>query len=348
MLHAGVAQLVRVLLVDDCGQPVTTGGAAQVNFANASGGSIPAITLQNAGGGFWEGTWVPSNTASNVTLNFTASSAGASNGLLFPASVNVVVAAAASTAAQTSGLVNAATQTSAGVIAPGSIVSLYGTGLLDGAAQQADSAPLPTTLGTTQVFIGGQPLPMFYAGAGQINAVVPQTLNPNTSYQLVVSRGDTGSVPVNVTTAAYQPGIYTLDFSGNGQGAVEIAGTSIVAGPSGPGAQPARRGSDYLSIYATGLGPVTGANGEAAPADGAAAPTTLLYNAKATITATLGGVRAPVVFAGLTPGAVALYQVNVAVPAAVASGDAVPLILTVTDSGTGRQYVSNAVTVALQ
>jgi uncharacterized protein (TIGR03437 family) len=66
-----------------------------------------------------------------------------------------------------------------------------------------------------------------------------------------------------------------------------------------------------------------------------------------TVTATLGGVNTPVTFAGLTPGFVALYQVNVHVPSGVPTGDAVPLVLTVTNpDGTTAQ--SNTVTAAVQ
>ena len=60
------------------------------------------------------------------------------------------------------------------------------------------------------------------------------------------------------------------------------------------------------------------------------------------MTATLGGVDAPVVFSGLTPSLVGLYQVNVLVPAGVSAGSAAPLTIRVGDS------VSNSVSVALQ
>lgn len=62
----------------------------------------------------------------------------------------------------------------------------------------------------------------------------------------------------------------------------------------------------------------------------------------------MGGVNVPVVFSGLTPGTVGLYQVNVQVPAGMPTGGAISLVLTLTDPGTGTEFVSNTVTVAVQ
>ena len=47
----------------------------------------------------------------------------------------------------------------------------------------------------------------------------------------------------------------------------------------------------------------------------------------AVVTATVGGKAATVQFAGLTPGFVGLYQVNVQIPTGVTPGFAVPLVL---------------------
>ena len=65
------------------------------------------------------------------------------------------------------------------------------------------------------------------------------------------------------------------------------------------------------------------------PAAGAAAPNSPLSRTVATVGATIGGVNAPVIFAGLAPGFIGLYQVNVTVPLGAPVGGAVPLILLV-------------------
>jgi len=75
-------------------------------------------------------------------------------------------------------------------------------------------------------------------------------------------------------------------------------------------------------IYCTGLGEVTPAVVTGSPAP-AAPPAQTVNQVKVTI----GGLPAGVQFAGLTPGLVGVYQVNVVVPA-VKAGDQVPVVIT--------------------
>ena len=115
-----------------------------------------------------------------------------------------------------------------------------------------------------------------------------------------------------------------------------------MAAPASAVGRPAVRGSDFLVVYCTGLGPVVGANGEAGPSDGTGAPLSVVYRTQNVVTATLDGVDAPVVFSGLTPSLVGLYQVNVQVPAGISAGSAVALSIRV------GKAISNAVSVAIQ
>jgi uncharacterized protein (TIGR03437 family) len=56
---------------------------------------------------------------------------------------------------------------------------------------------------------------------------------------------------------------------------------------------------------------------------------------------------AQVEYAGLAPGFAGLFQVNVVIPAAVAPGDAVPVVLMITEPD-GRVRTSNTVTIAVE
>jgi uncharacterized protein (TIGR03437 family) len=128
------------------------------------------------------------------------------------------------------------------------------------------------------------------------------------------------------------PGIFTLDSSGKGQGAVTNAVTGQMAAP----ATPVARGQ-YVTIYCSGLGQVRSYPGTGEPAPATADSLTVLLP-----TVTIGGVSAPVQYSGLEPTFVGLYQVNAQVPASVMPGSAVSLMLSI--SGVN----SNTVTIAVQ
>jgi uncharacterized protein (TIGR03437 family) len=342
---------VRVEVVDDCGNATTAknGGAVQVTFSNGDA----VLNLNDVAGAIWEATWTPGNAATSVTLQASASEQGMtlSPSLIVGSSESVTVQPAnGNSAAQATGVVNAASsaQAMAGIVSPGSYVAIYGTRLAGNGSPSATSLPLPTTLNGTQVTLGGLPMPLLYASAGQLNALVPQGLAPNAEYPLAVVRGSTQSVPVPLTVTPLQPAIYTLDESGSGQAIAEIAGTAWLAAPAGNGSRPVQSGSEYLAVFCTGLGMVQGPNGEEEPGDGVAAPAGPIFQTTAQVLATIGGVNAPVTFAGLTPSFAGLYQVNIQVPAAVQTGSAVPLTLTVTDPVTAVVAYSNTVTIAVQ
>ncbi|HVW12125.1 MAG TPA: hypothetical protein VHC90_26280 [Bryobacteraceae bacterium] len=171
-----------------------------------------------------------------------------------------------------------------------------------------------------------------------MNGNLPQGLSP-----LIVRNGTSASAPVTLTVTPLQPGIYTVNTSGSGPGIV----TNALTGALNDANHPAQA-SDFLVIYMTGLGEVVGPNGEAGPADGAAAPSDKVFHTVATVTATIGGLPTPVLFSGLTPTFAGLYQVNVQLPAGVTPGSAVPVVLTATNPTTGATAQSNTVTIQVQ
>src|ERR1019366_3945300 len=84
--------------------------------------------------------------------------------------------------------------------------------------------------------------------------------------------------------------------------------------PSNPTSGSAKRGGSIV-VYANGLGPV-----DAAQSSGDPASATVLTRTNAAPTTTIGGSAATVLFSGLTPGSIGLYQVNVAVPSDAPTG----------------------------
>ncbi len=271
------------------------------------------------------------------TITFSANGA--------PASLPVVFSN--NPAAQLTGIVNAASgaQGTPSVVAPGSYMAIYGSGLGGSGNPSAMSLPLPTSLNGVQATLGGLPAPLLYAASGQINAIVPQELSAGNSYPLTImsATGALLAVPVTLMVQELQPAIYTVDASGSGPGIVANSVTGQLISATNPA-----HASDYLVIYGTGLGPVLGPKGEAGPADGAPAPSSPVFHTRAVTTATIGGVIVPVLFSGLTPTLVGLYQVNIQIPAGVTPGTAVTVVINATDLQTGATAQSNSVTIALK
>jgi uncharacterized protein (TIGR03437 family) len=164
----------------------------------------------------------------------------------------------------------------------------------------------------------------------QINAQVPWELAGESQTTLTASLGGKRTAPQTLTLAAYAPGIFVVNRQ-TGQGAILNANYQLVSATN-----PAAAGS-YVQIYCTGLGPVTNQ-----PATGAPALGEPLSMTTATPTVTIGGVGAKVLFSGLVPDDVGLYQINVQVPAGAASGVAEPLIVSI------GGVTSNTATIAIQ
>ena len=166
------------------------------------------------------------------------------------------------------------------------------------------------------------PLKLQYASAQQANFLVPLDFPPGAIAPLVVERAGRRSAPWPVLIASAIPAI----IQAGGQGAILLSNTAVVVGPRGESAfglesRPAREG-DALTIYATGLGIVTNP-----PAYGRPAPIVPPFPAVAgDLRVKIDGRETPVLFAGLAPGFIGLYQVNVAVPAGTRAG-LVPVLL---------------------
>jgi adhesin/invasin len=206
-----------------------------------------------------------------------------------------------------SGVVSSATAVSFSPVAPGGLITIYGS-LLGDSTLGFSAVPLTTQLGDTQVLMAGQAIPLLYVSPTQINAVVPAGININAPQQVLVQRGSTYSVPVPVDVASAQPSL----FASGGQVIAQAYRGS--APPFLVSTQAPATAGDVLVLYTAGLGATN-----PAIVDGAVSP---VANTVSTATVSIGGQNAPVQYAGLTPGFVGLYQVNAVVPDGVVSGSA--------------------------
>jgi uncharacterized protein (TIGR03437 family) len=340
--HVSVGQKVPIgaLIADDCGHLINSPTQSSVTMTPLMGNDLRLVPQGN---GLWTGTWQPTVATSNtmIAVDAVAIAPGTTTPVARSISLSGSIAPDSSTSeAIPTGLFNAATYASGNQVALGSFVSIFGYQLGNPIAMAASGTPLPTLLGDTNVLLGDIPLHVSYVGGNQINALIPSTIAPNTQQQLVVQRGAiTESLALLVTVAESQPGIYTINQQGTGQGVILIDGANVIAAPAGTaiGSRPAHQG-EFIDIFATGLGRVSNP-----PADGAAAPS--IEPLARTLTqamVTVGGVPAMVSFSGLAPGFAGLYQVNVQIPPGAPAGDAIPVVLTV------GAAVSNVATIAIQ
>jgi uncharacterized protein (TIGR03437 family) len=215
-------------------------------------------------------------------------------------------------------------------LAPGSIVSIFGTGLAGAVLQAAPGAALPTELFDAEVTFNNVSAPLYYISPTQIDAQVPLELTPGpVTVQVRRNLAASTSQVVNLMPAA--PAILAVNEQGTGAGLIFHAANSHLVTPTAPA-----HAGETLVIYCTGLGALKSAlkSGELSPNPPPEATNTPQVS--------IGGITAPVVFAGAAPGFAGLYQITLQVPTGIQTGNAIPVVLT---SGT---VSSNTVTVAIQ
>jgi uncharacterized protein (TIGR03437 family) len=204
-------------------------------------------------------------------------------------------------------IVNAASQQRSPV-APGEIVSIYGTNLGPATAQGAVNAgaAFPSILSNVQVLFGNTPGIPLLAYSGLINVVAPFDLVPGTTVNAQVLYYGIPSAKVPLSVVAAAPALFTKDGSGRGQAAVINQDGTIDT--------PSPRGT-FVTLYGTGGGIFPGAEDGGIPRRASQFP--------GTVRVSLASRDAQVFYAGAAPGLVSgAFQLNVAIPADMATGPA--------------------------
>jgi type VI secretion system secreted protein VgrG len=217
-------------------------------------------------------------------------------------------------------------------VVAGSIAAVFGSNLSIGQGAATMPTPLPTTLAQSSFMIGGHAAPLYMAMPAQVNLQIPWELAGQAQTAVIATVNGVASNTQIAPLATFAPGIFTVNSTGTGQGAVLIATTAVLAAPGSP----VLRGG-YVSIFCTGLGPVTNQ-----PATGAAALVSPLSWTLTTPTVTIGGLAAVVGYAGLAPDLAGLYQVNAIVPSGVFPGNFVGVVVNI------GGVASNTVTIAVE
>ncbi len=190
-------------------------------------------------------------------------------------------------------------------LAPGSLFGLIGTGLA--ASTQSAVTPLPTKLGGAQVLLNTEPLPLLMVSPTAIWFQLPFEASPGTTATLAVSYGSpfvgcSLTIPITGRSPYFFP-----DSSGNTlfihQG---FSGLVNTVSPAQPG--------EIVTAYALGLGGVS----PSLPT-GVLTPIGPLYPLNWPFacyqdSAYDNGPMLDVPFAGLAPGMVGIYQLNIRMP----------------------------------
>ena len=204
-------------------------------------------------------------------------------------------------------------------VAPGSFLSIYGENLsrltMDwNRAIPAWTGGLPVALGGVRVRVNGRDCHISYVSPGQINVLVHPEVSGETATVEVFTDG--GEATAQVALEPRVPAFFTYLLNERRFIAALFNGEYTLVAPEGALSVPSRpaRAGDYLQLFASGLGPTN----PPAPA-GLVLRQAYPLADLSRVRVTMGGVEAPVQWAGMTYAGV--FQVNVQVPAGVPPGN---------------------------
>jgi uncharacterized protein (TIGR03437 family) len=233
-------------------------------------------------------------------------------------------------------------------VSPGEIITIFGIGLGPAAlTMYPGTSPLPTSLpaiapATSVTIDGTNDAPILYTSASQVSCIVPYGLVGaiGTTVNLVLTYNSIASAPFPVNVVATDPGVFSMDASGAGQGAILNYNATTLDYTVNSSSNAAPKGS-IVVIYATGFGQTNPAGVETQLIGPGQPPAPVVP--VAAVSVTIGGQAATVMAAvaplGSVPG---VLQINATVPATVTAGNTVPVLVTV-GTATSQAHVTMAV-----
>jgi uncharacterized protein (TIGR03437 family) len=284
---------------------LTFGATATLTVAaTGANGGMPTGTVTFSLAGVSLGTATLSGSGGSATASFTmygilltsganaitAQYSGDSQYDSASATVTITVAAVVSGVPSITGLANGASFTP--TYAPGGILTVFGKQLAP-ATGSAPQVPLPNRMAGVSATINGIAAPLYYVSPSQLNIQIPYGIPPNTRVTLTVSSNGQSAFD-SFPIAATAPGIF-----------VSSGGAPV------PFATAAR--GEVVTLFITGAGAVSpSVSTGAAPASGTAIAD--LPEPVGAVTVTVGGVTAPIQFAGIPLALVGVVQINYQVP----------------------------------
>ncbi len=307
---AGWPATLVVQLNDDCAAPVTHGNVV-ASFSNGD----TRLNLTGDSLGHYSATWQPGtvNTQMVITLDATATTLQSAEAKLYGG------VASNQTPPPTvfpNGTVNNLNPIAGAGLSPGTIAQVYGTGLAS-AAVSPGVLPLPKTFNNTFALVGQSEAPLYFLSSGQINIQIPNEVPATQQVPIILSVNNALTIPLLIDIVAAAPGV--LSYDDGPQPTIQNRAHMIVQHSADSSlvssTNPAKPG-EYLVMYLVGLG----ATNPSVPS-GAATPYPPLHPTTVPVTVTVDSQPSNVLFAGLTPGFVGLYQIDFQIPPGASSGE---------------------------
>jgi uncharacterized protein (TIGR03437 family) len=320
---------------------------ASIALSNGGQGTLtPATATAAAATGSWL-TATLANGVVTVTADPTSLTPGVYPGTVTIASnaanssvvvpIQFTVEAQGAPVAFANAAVNNGTFQSGEPLAQGDIAAIFGDQFtLEGVAL-ASGLPLATNLNGTQVLVNNIAAPIYFISNGQIDFEVPFEVSPGPTTIRVVRNGQQGNL-IAATIVNSAPRFLLLN--GGPYAVLNTPDTPPVV--TGIPTHPAK-GGDVVIVYAIGLGQTkpTVSTGAGAPGSPNLANVPDVQVCLGTSTPFGNADCFKPDFAGLAPGFVGLYQINVKIPGGLPKGNS-------TFSFSVGNVPSNVVQIALQ
>jgi len=244
------------------GEGISTGSPIKNSLLPCGAFETAYLTVFDPGGGLLQSTYLSGSTADSLALGpaSTVYIVGSADDAFVPTQQiagmstgpRFLMRLSQNTSAQPVQLVcvgNAASY-DPGSIAAGEIVSLFGSSLgpAQGTAAQVDPlSGFPNRVANVQVTFNGTPGTLLYVQESQINAIAPWSLALGQTVDICVSYNGVATNCLQRAVVDAAPGVFTMD----GLHAAALNQDWTINSADNP----AKSGS-YVSVFATGLGPL--------------------------------------------------------------------------------------------
>ena len=187
-------------------------------------------------------------------------------------------------------------------LAPGTLASIFGANLAAG-LHRAPPYPWPRSVEGVEVRLNGNPAPLLLVSDRQVNFLVPLDA-PEGEAELIVKTPLGSSDPVKLRLVRTAPGLFADPSSGLAAALIAVEGQQR----RWYLAERAAAAGEYLEIYATGLGAVEEPGGA-------------LRRTRLVPDVFIAGHKIrEVLYSGLAPGYLGLYQINLKLPQGLPAG----------------------------